>query len=110
MKLKALSEDDGAVSPVIGVILMVAITVILAAVIGTFVLGLGSGQSANPQAGVSFDKDSSGITITVTSVDQADKIEYKCDAGTTTFTEVNPSGSGTGNPSGDAPEAGQVVS
>ncbi|EMA68288.1 hypothetical protein C468_02442 [Halorubrum kocurii JCM 14978] len=41
-------------SPVIGVILMVAITVILAAVIGTFVLGLGDqlGDTA-PQA--SFD-------------------------------------------------------
>jgi len=34
------NNDDRAVSPVIGVILMVAITVILAAVIGTFVLGL----------------------------------------------------------------------
>ena len=35
------ADDERAVSPVIGVILMVAITVILAAVIGTFVLGLG---------------------------------------------------------------------
>jgi flagellin-like protein len=34
-------RSDRAVSPVIGVILMVAITVILAAVIGSFVLGLG---------------------------------------------------------------------
>lgn len=33
-------QDTNAVSPVIGVILMIAITVILAAVIGTFVLGL----------------------------------------------------------------------
>jgi len=41
MQLKQLVADDDAVSPVIGVILMVAITVILAAVIGTFVLGLG---------------------------------------------------------------------
>ena len=44
MKLKNLfgeTDDSRAVSPVIGVILMVAITVILAAVIGTFVLGLG---------------------------------------------------------------------
>lgn len=43
-----LDRNDRAVSPVIGVILMVAITVILAAVIGTFVLDLGSnvGQSA----------------------------------------------------------------
>ncbi|GGL44565.1 hypothetical protein GCM10009037_29950 [Halarchaeum grantii] len=55
MKLSQLrkigSGDDRAVSPVIGVILMVAITVILAAVIGTFVLGLGNqvGNQA-PQA------------------------------------------------------------
>ncbi|MFB6182913.1 MAG: type IV pilin [Haloarculaceae archaeon] len=41
MKLKALLTDDDAVSPVIGVILMVAITVILAAVIASFVLGVG---------------------------------------------------------------------
>ena len=42
MRLKQLFEDDDAVSPVIGVILMVAITVILAAVIASFVLGLGN--------------------------------------------------------------------
>ena len=40
-KLSLFDADDRAVSPVIGVILMVAITVILAAVIGTFVLDLG---------------------------------------------------------------------
>jgi len=53
------NTEDRAVSPVIGVILMVAITVILAAVIGTFVLGLGDqiGDTA-PQA--SFDIDSAG--------------------------------------------------
>ena len=55
MKLKQLFEDDGAVSPVIGVILMVAITVILAAVIGTFVLGLGQNlQNTAPTSSVSF--------------------------------------------------------
>lgn len=41
-RLRVKTErTDRAVSPVIGVILMVAITVILAAVIGVFVLGLG---------------------------------------------------------------------
>ena len=56
MQLKRLLTDDEAVSPVIGVILMVAITVILAAVIGTFVLGLGDqvGNTA-PQASFTFD-------------------------------------------------------
>ncbi len=43
-------DDERAVSPVIGVILMVAITVILAAVIGGFVLGLGDSLNQAPQA------------------------------------------------------------
>ncbi|WP_049913386.1 type IV pilin [Haloferax prahovense] len=55
MKIRQLLADDGAVSPVIGVILMVAITVILAAVIGTFVLGLGGQTATAPQASFSFD-------------------------------------------------------
>ncbi|MFB6129391.1 MAG: type IV pilin [Salinigranum sp.] len=55
MKLKALLSDRQAVSPVIGVILMVAITVILAAVIGTFVLGLGDQVSqSQPNANIGF--------------------------------------------------------
>jgi len=49
-------RDDRAVSPVIGVILMVAITVILAAVIGTFVLGLGDSLGdSQPTAQLSVD-------------------------------------------------------
>ena len=55
MELKSLFTDHKAVSPVIGVILMVAITVILAAVIGAFVLGIGSSQESMPQATVAFD-------------------------------------------------------
>jgi flagellin-like protein len=58
MKIRELFDDDAAVSPVIGVILMVAITVILAAVIATFVLGLGDQVSdAAPQTSFSFDYD-----------------------------------------------------
>ncbi|WP_092732768.1 type IV pilin [Halopenitus persicus] len=56
MNLKQLFADDRAVSPVIGVILMVAITVILAAVIGTFVLGMGD-DLQNNQPTASFDMD-----------------------------------------------------
>jgi flagellin-like protein len=56
MNIQNLISDDDAVSPVIGVILMVAITVILAAVIGTFVLGLGGSVQQNaPQASFTFD-------------------------------------------------------
>jgi flagellin-like protein len=55
---RLLDDDTRAVSPVIGVVLMVAITVILAAVIGTFVLGLGDDlQVAQPSAGFAFDYD-----------------------------------------------------
>lgn len=59
MKLETLLRDDDAVSPVIGVILMVAITVILAAVIGTFVLGLGNQVgNAAPQASLTVQDHS----------------------------------------------------
>jgi flagellin-like protein len=61
------NSDDRAVSPVIGVILMVAITVILAAVIGTFVLGLGDSLGDNqPTAQISVDVESDGTNGTVT--------------------------------------------
>jgi FlaG/FlaF family flagellin (archaellin) len=62
---------------------MVAITVILAAVIGTFVLGLGDSVQQNAQAGVSFTQEPVGsddgfaVTITVNSVQRADAIEYQ---------------------------------
>ncbi|MEF8818170.1 MAG: type IV pilin N-terminal domain-containing protein [Haloferacaceae archaeon] len=65
MQLKQLLTEDRAVSPVIGVILMVAITVILAAVIGTFVLGLGQNVQSTPQASFSFDFDTSAATPNV---------------------------------------------
>ena len=63
-------DSDRGVSPVIGVILMVAITVILAAVIGAFVLGLGDQVSNNaPQASFSFDFDGENVTVTHTGGD-----------------------------------------
>jgi flagellin-like protein len=56
MRIDISNDNERAVSPVIGVILMVAITVILAAVIGTFVLGLGDQVSqSTPQATLSVD-------------------------------------------------------
>ncbi|WP_084158288.1 type IV pilin [Natrinema thermotolerans] len=57
------NSSERAVSPVIGVILMVAITVILAAVIAAFVLDLGQGQEANPQAGLSVDESAGEVTV-----------------------------------------------
>ncbi len=64
MDFKNLFGDERAVSPVIGVILMVAITVILAAVIGTFVLGLGDQlQTSSPQASFGFDSGTTDIQV-----------------------------------------------
>lgn len=51
MNLKKLFNNSDAVSPVIGVILMVAITVILAAAIGSSVFGQGPAESA-PQSNI----------------------------------------------------------
>lgn len=62
MDLKKLcTDDESAVSPVIGVTLMVGITVILSAVGATFVFALGDSVSnAPPQAIFTFEYDESG--------------------------------------------------
>ena len=62
-------DDDRAVSPVIGTILMIAITVILAAVVGTFVLGFGdSAAETTPTASfdMSYSENQSGDGYNVT--------------------------------------------
>ena len=88
LDLERLFEDDKAVSPVIGVILMVAITVILAAVIGTFVLDLGQNVQSNPQAGIAFEEgdldaadSNTEIRVTVNSVQRADTLTVTCQSG-----------------------------
>jgi flagellin-like protein len=58
---KQYDERNRAVSPVIGVILMVAITVILAAVIGAFVLEIGDQQETAPNA--SFDTEQESVFL-----------------------------------------------
>jgi len=77
MQLKQLFNDDDAVSPVIGVILMVAITVILAAVIGTFVLGLGKNvQNTSPTASITFEQSAANSPSSITIAhDSGDPLE-----------------------------------
>ena len=95
------SRFDDAVSPVVGVILMVAVTVILAAVIGTFVLDLGNNVQENPQAGVTFDQafsqsvdtnddgnedtDLYDVDAQVISVENADEVTVSHDGSDTTY-------------------------
>ncbi|MCU4740523.1 type IV pilin N-terminal domain-containing protein [Natronoglomus mannanivorans] len=82
------NEDERAVSPVIGVILMVAITVILAAVIAAFVLDLGQSQSASAAAGLTFDAHEDGVDVTLISADRIDESGGDLEISTT----VSPSG------------------
>ncbi|TKR27524.1 type IV pilin [Natronomonas salsuginis] len=102
MNLKKLfdTNDDRAVSPVIGVILMVAITVILAAVIGTFVLNLGDSVDSEVQAGASIEGDeTSNVTVTYTSEGTSEKLNIT--NGTHVGTIENVGGSVSLNSSAD---------
>jgi archaeal type IV pilus assembly protein PilA len=68
-----LRKNDEGVSPVIGVILMVAITVVLAAVVFVLVTNLG-GTTDNPVSlGVSKESDDS---FTITSIAEDDTLTY----------------------------------
>lgn len=66
------TDDDRGVSPVIGVILMVAITVILAAVIASFVLGLGQGNDPAPTPTIESNFASEELAFDVTGGDDFD--------------------------------------
>lgn len=73
-------ERESAVSPVVGVILMVAVTVILSAVIGSFVLDLTPSSSEQVQAGVSVSENTAGdYEVTVVSLDSADELRILSD-------------------------------
>jgi archaeal type IV pilus assembly protein PilA len=64
-KLMAFTKNDEAVSPVIGVILMVAITVILAAVIAAFVFGMAGNVQKTKVVSFTLSRPSSGqVTAT----------------------------------------------
>ncbi len=68
--------DEKGVSPVIGVILMVAITVILAAVIASFVFGLGGSVKPVKTPGFSVTRiDSDTVQVTLTSKGGANEIK-----------------------------------
>ena len=65
IKTGSFKKDENAVSPVIGVILMVAITVILAAVIGAFVFGMGGSVQKTYTIGVTASQsNTSAVTFT----------------------------------------------
>ena len=88
---KELFADDNerGVSPVIGVILMVAITVILAAVIGAFVLGLGDQVSNNaPQASFSVEFNGTHAEVTHNGGDNIEKGTLNLTSTNTSATDI----------------------
>lgn len=56
MDLGGVLADDTAVSPVISVVLMLAVTITLAAVIGAFVFGFDEPQESTPQVEFDFEE------------------------------------------------------
>lgn len=58
--------DNRAVSEVISVVLMVAVTIVLAAMVGTVLLNIVSGVDKDPLAGATIKADAANDAITVT--------------------------------------------
>lgn len=102
-----ITKNDEAVSPVIGVILMVAITVILAAVIAAFVFGMGTPQKTptvnmqlqRAQVGIGYINitHSGGETVTLSDIKL---IIYTNSSVKTTVNPILPFGSVTALPAG----------
>lgn len=65
MNQTTAESDERAVSPVVGATLLIGITVILASVIGTVVLGVGVGPVETPQVTLSFEVTDGGDEITL---------------------------------------------
>ena len=75
IKTGSFKKDEDAVSPVIGVILMVAITVILAAVIGAFVFGMGSGIQKTYIVAATASQMGDDIIVTYNGGPDADQVK-----------------------------------
>lgn len=67
-KIWAIRKDAEAVSPVIATILMVAITVVLAAVLYVMVLGFGTGGTTTPTMQLTKSSTAAGVRFTVAGI------------------------------------------
>lgn len=91
---QAYKADEEAVSPVVGVILMVAITVVLAAVVFVLVNNLGKGSEKAPDMG--FQVDNTARTIKVVkapvgndAIDYGTGLSFGGTCGATPVTDLN---------------------
>jgi flagellin-like protein len=104
-------DNNRAVSPVIGVILMVAITVILAAVIGTFVLTLGDSNETAPQATLSLEtgEDEGEVILAHQGGDQLNLSDIEFNADDSTDETLNVTDDGSEGVSGDLSAGGSTT-
>jgi flagellin-like protein len=72
---KITTTNSEGISPVIGVLLMVSVTVILAVIVAVFVLDLGNSQSAPSTAGVEFSETADGVEVMLVVSGTAEEIE-----------------------------------
>src|SRR5690349_5061852 len=72
-------EDGHAVAPVVAVILMVAITVVLGAVV--FVLVNNLSKAPDPTPGMGFTQSDAARTLTVVKIDSGSALYYATDVG-----------------------------
>jgi len=98
--MKVQRDSDDAVSPVIGVILMVAITVILAAVIAAFVFGMGSNVSTTKSVAATATQQNKDIIVTYQGGPDNNNLKYlkisvDGDGSTTWYTIGTDGGTGT---------------
>jgi flagellin-like protein len=85
-------KNEEAVSPVIGVILMVAITVILAAVIAAFVFGMAGNIQKTHIVQFTVSRGTAGVTATFQGGQDAGSListNWSSDGGVTNYKSVN---------------------
>jgi len=75
-KTWAIRKDAEAVSPVIATILMVAITVVLAAVLYVMVLGFGTGGGQTPTATYADESVLGGRKVTILAIEASDDVPW----------------------------------
>jgi len=74
--MKQFVQNEEAVSPVIGVILMVAITVILAAVIAAFVFGMAGNVQSTKSVAATATQQGEDIIVTYQGGPDANQVSY----------------------------------
>ncbi len=108
--MKAIRNEEEAVSPVIGVILMVAIVVILAAVIAAFVFGMAGSTQTTKNVATTVTMDDNGTAvITIQGGADLGQVQYlQYSVGGTAFENVTTEAGGS-TAAGAPFEVGETV-